>query len=242
MNANDYEREYKIHNSWKLYEAFGEEKTLPQWAKDPRCKVRDVTLRDRLRRGFSFEKALSFDFCRIGQKIYYGFGENKTLMDWSRDSRCKVCYSILQKRLNKEFSLKMALEKHCGERKKSIRSIKSLELYGAFGENKTFRDWTKDLRCVDRIKKSVISKTEKGFTFQEAIMTPNIDSSAYIVVNYIFRNPHKLSKIDLVSLLSHHSKIKIGLKYINDLLTSEHHKGTRRVYREAGCKIYDYQD
>lgn len=43
----------------KLFEAFGETKNLEDWLKDPRCTVTDPSLRKRLRKGMSFEDALS---------------------------------------------------------------------------------------------------------------------------------------------------------------------------------------
>jgi hypothetical protein len=43
----------------KRYEAFGESKTMREWANDPRCSVRFSTLAERIRVGWSFEKAIA---------------------------------------------------------------------------------------------------------------------------------------------------------------------------------------
>lgn len=43
----------------KMFEAFGETKNLEDWLKDPRCVVTDPSLRKRLKRGMSFEEALT---------------------------------------------------------------------------------------------------------------------------------------------------------------------------------------
>ena len=40
-------------------EAFGEAKTMPEWAEDPRCRVSKYTLRARLKKGISPEQAIS---------------------------------------------------------------------------------------------------------------------------------------------------------------------------------------
>lgn len=40
-------------------EAFGEEQTLAQWSRDPRCRVGRITLLTRIRRGWDAERAIS---------------------------------------------------------------------------------------------------------------------------------------------------------------------------------------
>ena len=61
------EAKYKIKQAsienWKLrskntYKAFGEEKSICEWCNDPRCFVNKNTLRARLKRGWSVEKAI----------------------------------------------------------------------------------------------------------------------------------------------------------------------------------------
>ena len=43
-----------------LHRAFGEEKTLREWARDERCRVSEMTLRKNLQAGMSLEDALQF--------------------------------------------------------------------------------------------------------------------------------------------------------------------------------------
>lgn len=43
----------------ELIQAFGEGKTLREWARDPRCRVSSETLRARLARGSAPEQAMS---------------------------------------------------------------------------------------------------------------------------------------------------------------------------------------
>ena len=50
----------------KLYQAFGKEKTLLEWASDPMCRVPLKTLRNRIGRGYSIEDALIVTERRAG--------------------------------------------------------------------------------------------------------------------------------------------------------------------------------
>jgi hypothetical protein len=94
-------------------EAFGESKSLKDWAKDSRCKVKFSTLNDRVSTlKWNLEKAITTpkDETR-GGKLYEAFGESKTRASWVRDERCVVGYPTLCSRLTKGMSLEEAITK-----------------------------------------------------------------------------------------------------------------------------------
>jgi hypothetical protein len=72
--------------------AFGEEKSLAEWARDSRCKVSYSTLKARLQNRWNPEEALSSpsDPNARRRRHYLAFGENKSLQEWVNDPRCKV--------------------------------------------------------------------------------------------------------------------------------------------------------
>lgn len=100
--------------------AFGEEKTLSQWADDKRCKVEYATLQKRLRLGWESEDAISIKSGEGGRaykpkkdsKFYKAFGEYKTLYQWAQDERCKPSYKMLWQRVeNLGWDLEEAIKK-----------------------------------------------------------------------------------------------------------------------------------
>jgi len=96
-----------------ILNAFGESKITYDWLRDFRCKVKAETLRDRLRRGWSPESALSTPPNNVKRKSWAhpankdrrvsitAFGETKYLTEWVKDERCKVKIHLLRVRLNK---------------------------------------------------------------------------------------------------------------------------------------------
>lgn len=74
-------------------EAFGETKSIADWAEDHRCKVNYRTLRARISDyGWSIEEAVATP--EIEATLHSAFGEQKTLMEWIEDPRC-----VIKKRL-----------------------------------------------------------------------------------------------------------------------------------------------
>lgn len=72
-----------------------------------------------------------------------GFGETKTIAEWSRDARCTVSYDTLYERIQcLNWSTEKALSTPCFARKEGNIFIE------AFGETKTLKEWSKDSRCV----------------------------------------------------------------------------------------------
>lgn len=94
----------KSNNTYLI--AFGEQKTLSQWADDKRCRVEYATLQKRLRLGWDPEEAISAKPLskrhyrpKKGIKKYKAFGESKTLFQWAQDERCKPSYKMLWQRV-----------------------------------------------------------------------------------------------------------------------------------------------
>jgi hypothetical protein len=89
--------------------AFGEMKTLRQWAADSRCVVSYLLLRIRLRRNWALEDAIAQERVVIRVVAYEAFGETKTLAKWAKDPRFLVPRSTIVYRLNLGLTLEQAL-------------------------------------------------------------------------------------------------------------------------------------
>lgn len=120
-NCRFVTREVNIRNTRRnvYVEAFGERKTLTDWADDIRCEVGVETLRSRYRRGnMSFEDAMQLKASANHKEIQRNskssrqitaWGETKSIIEWSEDERCKIGYSGLKIRLSKDWSIEKAI-------------------------------------------------------------------------------------------------------------------------------------
>ena len=93
-----------------LFDAFGESKTLMEWAKDPRCKVPNLRLRTRLIKGWKIEDALS-RIPAVGNRNVEAFGDSKSLYQWAKDPRCLVTQNTLRYRMLNGESLEEAMSR-----------------------------------------------------------------------------------------------------------------------------------
>lgn len=78
--------------------AFGETRTVAEWASDPRCLVEYDTLYSRIQvLGWNPERALMTKrgTRKDGNVLVRAFGSTRTLKEWSRDPRCVVGYRTL---------------------------------------------------------------------------------------------------------------------------------------------------
>ncbi|HNC56659.1 MAG TPA: hypothetical protein PLP33_14510 [Leptospiraceae bacterium] len=122
--------------------AFGEEKTIPEWVMDYRCKVTESTLRSRfylsLYKNWSFEDRISKaavkrEDRRSNTLFLTAFGETKSVHEWSLDSRCKVSKSKIKGRLQRNkahpfwTNEQLLTMEHLP---KNINTIKQLAKYG----------------------------------------------------------------------------------------------------------------
>lgn len=105
----------------RYYSAFGEEKVLFDWAKDPRCVVNEWTLRGRLDQGTftedEFELALTSPLLdrkeasrnSVRNKNFTAFGETKCQSAWLEDLRCLVKIDSLRDRIKKGWTAEEAM-------------------------------------------------------------------------------------------------------------------------------------
>jgi hypothetical protein len=89
--------------------AWGETKTVAEWAKDKRCKVDAASLYRRLRRTeYSPEQVMSTPPGRLTE-IVTAWGDSMTPVQWEADPRCLVSASTLRLRLRSGMSPEEAL-------------------------------------------------------------------------------------------------------------------------------------
>lgn len=81
-------------------EAFGETKTVGEWAKDDRCVVTYTLLSYRMTSGVWEPEAAITTPAKEQRKdvTFTAFGETKALKEWAKDPRCQVDYRTLHKR------------------------------------------------------------------------------------------------------------------------------------------------
>lgn len=90
-----------------LIPAFGESKTLHEWANDDRCVVSKHCLWQRMKNGWGAEKAMTAPTAKNAGQLY----EGKSVLQWSKDPACEVSYKVLNARLKKGIPLTTALRK-----------------------------------------------------------------------------------------------------------------------------------
>jgi hypothetical protein len=97
----------------RKYSAFGEAKTIREWAKDPRCAVIEKTLRGRLGFGWEIEKAIAtppnVKKPRDRNQLETAFDETKTVREWAKDRRRKVPSKCFLNRIDSGWEIERAL-------------------------------------------------------------------------------------------------------------------------------------
>ncbi len=100
----------------KTIEAFGETKSVSEWAADPRTVVLANVFLRRIQHGWSPESSLTTSVSAAAAKreanamLYEAFGEEKTLRDWAADERCKVSEMTLRKNIHSGLSMEEAFK------------------------------------------------------------------------------------------------------------------------------------
>lgn len=151
----------------RRYTAFGEERTLKEWAADPRCMVSATLVRKRMAAGLSPEAAiLAGGLSRKGAKQYEAFGVRMALHEWVRDPRCRCSFRTLVARLKTGMTFPLALvdPSTTGAQSGSVK----LE---AFGESRSLGDWARDPRCLVP-EYTLRHRTRRGLPLQQAMTTP----------------------------------------------------------------------
>ena len=149
--------------------AWGETKSVAEWAQDGRAALGEATIADRLRKGMAPEAAISEGRQPNGVGTpREAFGERKTLREWAEDPRCAVSHAVLSSRLSEGKGLEEALTTKPG----GARKLKKDEIGTAFGETKTLQAWWEDPRCP--VGQAVfLHRLWKGWSLEEAMGTPN---------------------------------------------------------------------
>ncbi len=94
----------------RRWPAFGETKTLMEWARDPRCVVDATTLRWRLRDNWAPERAITQPPSHPRRpRLHTAFGETKTLTEWAQDPRCQTTHNALSLRIAKGWPVEEAI-------------------------------------------------------------------------------------------------------------------------------------
>ena len=125
--------------------AFGECKTLLEWAHDSRCVVSLATLLSRVRDQWQPERALTetsnSPADRWRQPID-AFGDSRSLLEWERDERARASAQLILSRLRHGWKPEEAITTPAPTvaRRAEPRNLKTY-----FG--KTLTEWVKDPRC-----------------------------------------------------------------------------------------------
>lgn len=118
--------------------------------------------------------------------VYEGFGESKTLSEWSQDPRCMVARPTLVNRLKRlgwtleealtttvEESIKARQHKRKVDKPDPVKVDQSV-IYEAFGESKTLKDWmSSPQRLVGT--RTVWSRLAAGWDIESALQKPKRD-------------------------------------------------------------------
>lgn len=158
--------------------AFGEQKTLSEWAQDPRCVVPLPVLADRFHHGMGLEEALtrgtvlSAFGTRPKRELIRAFGQEKSASQWAMDARCTVSANTIQNRIKRGMSPERAISSPdprpgLGSKAKALRG----SLLEAFGETKRLAEWLDDPRReVPRL--TVTHRLKNQWTLADAMTIP----------------------------------------------------------------------
>jgi len=148
--------EYRLQMGWypvaamtvssdpEQIEAFGETRTVGDWAKDARCRISDELLRSRIANGWHPEDAMTtpLGVGRERRTWLTAFGETKAVADWAEDRRCAVLLGTLRKRLREGWEAEKAL----------TTPRREGHLLTAWSETKTLAEWSRDPRARGGLK------------------------------------------------------------------------------------------
>ncbi|MCE9557469.1 MAG: hypothetical protein K8R88_00815 [Armatimonadetes bacterium] len=138
-----------------LLTAWGEVKTIAEWARDSRATGDAAVIAKRLESGNQPEWAIGFD-PRVHNAVirsfrkdeYYAFGDVMTLTDWAEDERCKVSLPTLRKRIAAGWDVEKSLSEPS---RGTGPSEKVREVWVGpvtiFGETKSVTSWGNDPRA-----------------------------------------------------------------------------------------------
>lgn len=174
-----------------MYKAWGEEKTLPEWAADERCTVSVGTLRWRMRqrqpedrmedvigkpRGWHQEWRRSEDRAAPSPapRVYLtAWGETKNVAQWAQDPRCNVTENGLRSRV--------AAMQPGGRAEDAIAGSRDEAIYlTAWGETKSVYAWARDARCVvgESTLRTRAEAMQPGGTAEDILTRPTVAAAS----------------------------------------------------------------
>ena len=157
---------HRVRSSIGKVEAFGERKSVAEWARDPRCVVSERTLRARLRRGARGEEAITkapFAPATVRQakgELWTAFGRSLTVRQWTEDPRCNMKPRALRARLESGMDPETAITKPPAPHKHE---------HTAFGVTKSIVEWSRDERCAVPLG-TLCQRLERGWSFLRALV------------------------------------------------------------------------
>lgn len=184
-------------------EAFGENKTAAEWARDDRCVVCYDTLLLRVKEGWNSEDALT-KLVKRGNRLE-AFGEIKQISEWYEDERLVVTKGRFKERIRQGWNVEKAL---------TTPFERNIKKYEKDNEKKTAEDWW---RCSEKVVdlKTLKNRLIKGWDIQEALKTEKLYkmNNQYKTVSEWAE--HDLCKVDIKTL--HNRLVHLNLNVITAL-------------------------
>lgn len=102
-------------------------------------------------------------------QTFKAFGEEKLLHEWAKDSRCNAPLSTLWSRVGRLNKNKVNSES--GWSMESIITTPAIrkQKFEAFGENKTWKEWSFDERCICTSYKLFWDRVHSGYSVEQAL-------------------------------------------------------------------------
>lgn len=119
---------------------------------------------------------------RRGNNTYLtAWGETKTLAEWTRDPRCVVKdATTLSSRVHKtDMTDQEALETPVGA------NVPKPTMLTYDGETKSVREWIKDPRTVVKVRSTIMSRIQKGWSHERVLTEPRMNTSSQTRVKMV---------------------------------------------------------
>lgn len=126
IEKHEAEQAGGINGRASHYEYNGKRQSLNDWAKETGIPV--ATLQDRIRRGWSFEDAITSAVIGSNSKQFKFQGRSKTLTEWANEYG--LPYTVVYARLRGEWSLEAALTTPYEKGRKPRRSGRGVANFG----------------------------------------------------------------------------------------------------------------
>jgi len=164
------------------FEWQGKRQHFGLWAKHPLCVVSKIILYQRLKSGWSMDRAMTTPLKtknKEGEDIanwrnsYASYkGRLMSIYDWGHSEMCECGYTTFIKRIKKGMTVGAAF----------ILDKK----YRVWGEDKTLSEWSKDKRCVvARI--TLYKRVANGVPIKTAIISKTISRQSLYTITFATR-------------------------------------------------------